>query len=336
MIIIGVSIITSYYNREDYVTESIQSLLDQNYDEFEIIAIDDDSSDNTYKKLLEFNDDRLKVITHQNMGIVKSFIKAIALSKYKYIAIHGSGDISYPDRIRKQAEYLDKHKNIGLVSCNVENYSMKDHTSRILKYNIDSTNEMTNKLLKKNYFTQGEVMFRKDVYEKAGGYRPFFKYAQDKDLWLRMSLHTNFSKVDEVLYRRYLLEDGVSSVPKKRFLQAIYSSFATDCLIERMSTGSDFIDKYGNLATIHMNINRMNKRLVYLAFIYLFQDDVNSAEWVIRETRKSKITLKNTLAYTIIKLAKHCTILRKAVIKLLGWIRNSQNKKLNLVNLLWR
>jgi glycosyltransferase involved in cell wall biosynthesis len=329
----GVSIITSYYNREDHVTESIQSLLDQTHEEFEILAIDDGSTDNTYMKLQEFNDPRLKVISHENMGIVKSFRKAINLAQYDYIAIHGSGDISFPNRIKKQSDFLDQHSDIGLVTCNVENYSMLDHSTRILKFEIDSENRMTQKLLKKNYFTQGEVMFRKDVYEKVGGYREFFTYAQDRDLWLRMSLETKFAKVDEVLYRRYLLADGVSGSPQKRFLQTIYSSFAVDCLLERINTGEDFLDKYKELGTLYINKKRLDKGLVYLSLIYFFQRDLNSSEWVVKNAIRSTRTLRNTLLNLLIMVSKRSTLIMNSVIKVLDIIKNSENTKMNLVEI---
>ena len=117
-----VSVISAYYNREDHVEESIQSLLDQTYENLEIIThVDDGSTDNTLERLRRFDDPRLKIVTHENCGLVLSFIKAIEMSSGEYIAIHGSGDLSLPRRIEKQAALLQEKEKVGVVGCYVNN-----------------------------------------------------------------------------------------------------------------------------------------------------------------------------------------------------------------------
>ena len=101
-----VSIITVYYNREQYIKESIQSLLEQTYKNTEIIIVDDGSNDETLNILNKFTDNRIRIISHGNMGFVKSIKKAIDISKGKYIAIHGSVDISHANRIERQVDFL--------------------------------------------------------------------------------------------------------------------------------------------------------------------------------------------------------------------------------------
>ncbi|MDZ7835005.1 MAG: glycosyltransferase family 2 protein [Alkalibacterium sp.] len=112
-----VSIVTVYYNRENQVKESIESLLNQTYQNIEIIAVDDGSTDNTYKLLSSYKDSRLKVIRHTNSGFVKSIRKAIEHSNGDIIAVHGSGDISFLNRIEKQVSVLKNNSRIGVVSC---------------------------------------------------------------------------------------------------------------------------------------------------------------------------------------------------------------------------
>ena len=216
-----VSVITIYYNRAEHVKESIQSLLDQTFSNVEIIAVDDGSTDNTLELLHSFSDSRVKVISHPNQGFVKSIIKAVSLASHDIIAIHGSGDISLPERIEKQLQVLLDRPEIGVVGCYVANENMVSNESTIIKPEIDTKIGIAKQLLHMNIFLHGEVMFRKSIYLKAGGYRDYFKFAQDYDLWLRMSLYTEFAVVKEVLYTRFTLSDGVSASSSKISMQCI-------------------------------------------------------------------------------------------------------------------
>src|SRR5690625_1367943 len=127
-----VSIVTVFYNRANYVKASIESLLNQTYENIEIIAIDDGSTDNTLEKLKLFeSDSRFKVISHSNIGFVRSIKKAIKYSNGEVIAVHGSGDISLPSRIEKQVDILIKKPHIGVVGCEVKLINPLINTSQI-------------------------------------------------------------------------------------------------------------------------------------------------------------------------------------------------------------
>lgn len=243
-----VSIVCGYYNRADVVDESIQSLLDQTYKNIEIIIFDDCSSDGTYEKLMRFQllDTRVKILRHaENKGFVRGIRDAIASSKGEYIAIHGSGDFSYPTRIEKQVAVLEKREDIGLVGCFVKNINVSNSpvTSSFLCFDVDGN--YSSLLTQKNLFTHGEVMYRRALYDKVGGYREFFKFTQDYDLWSRMSLHSNFFTINEVLYQRYLLDDGVSIIPKKRLYQDLLATLVRNNLAFRLKGNDlDYVDLY--------------------------------------------------------------------------------------------
>ena len=238
-----VTIVCTYYNREKNVIESIQSLLDQTYDNIEIIVINDGSTDGTLDQLNTFQDPRLKIITQENQGFINSIRRAIDEASGDFIAIHGSGDISYTERIAKQAEILNKNNNIGVVGCHV----LDDTKTGSDTYTLKTENGLnfTKRLLIDNMFTHGEVMFRRDVYYQVGGYRHFFIYAQDHDLWLRMSQHCDYYVVEEVLYRRFRLDTGVSQNTNKLLLQIYLSKFAIECMSQKIITGKDPLDTIG-------------------------------------------------------------------------------------------
>ncbi|KAB8133670.1 glycosyltransferase [Gracilibacillus oryzae] len=321
-----VSIVTVFYNREGRILNSVNSLLNQTYQNIEIIAVDDGSTDNTLKELKSIKNPRLKVITHENCGFTKSIIKAIDSANAEIIAVHGSGDYSYPERIKRQLEILLSNHEIGVVGCYVENYNIYNESININKPNINSIDNATKSLINKNCFTHGEVMFRKEVYYKAGKYRHFFIFAQDRDLWLRMSLITKFGVVKEVLYKRYTFKDGVSGSTEKQLMQSYYSQFAIQCLQMRLKQGVDHIDLHGEHAAFFLKKDQnLAKRLLRLAILEIHNKNFNNAKSITLMSIEIKKNIFNIGLLLLINLASANDFFYGKVIKLL-----SLKKKLRL------
>lgn len=248
-----ISIISGWYNREAYVNYSIQSLLDQTYDNIEIIVFDDASTDNTLSELMKFDDPRIKIIAHQkNIGFVNGLIDAINHSKGDFIAIHGSGDISYKNRIYKQVNFLLSKPSYSLVASwrkiQYSNGSIKG-----LKY--PQIKNIPVHLLRTSNITHGCIMFSKKAYIKAGGYRKLFVYAQDRDLICRISLVGNIFILQEFLYETKFLKNGVSRNLQNKFKQRVLSNYARTLYIQRLK-GS--IDEYDRNKDIEFNQIRLN------------------------------------------------------------------------------
>ncbi len=191
--------VTIFHNRKALAARSLQSLEDQDYQNLQVIAVDDGSVDGTAEVLMNSSSARCKIITSNNFGFTNQLVNAIESSNSEYIAIHGSGDISYPSRISKQVQFLEDNASVGVVGCRTF-----DHRSN--STNINSSSQIPinpeRQIISRNFFHHGEVLFRRSIYEMAGGYRRFFIYAQDRDLWCRMSRHASFGICSEVLYER--------------------------------------------------------------------------------------------------------------------------------------
>ncbi len=208
-----VSVITGYYNRKENLAESIQSVLNQDYPNFEFIVFDDCSTDGTKELLQHFKgkDERFYLIEHeQNIGFTKGIIQAISFAKGKYIAIHGAGDISFPLRIRKQVELLESNPTIGIAGCLIEDiYDGDTHLYTPLTKNGDYN------------FSQGEVMYRKSLYYQVGGYNALFKYGQFTMLKLDLIKISKAAYIEEVLYKRIHYSNGVTRNNKRKLEQII-------------------------------------------------------------------------------------------------------------------
>ncbi|WP_100400335.1 glycosyltransferase [Bacillus sp. FJAT-44742] len=331
-----VSIITIYYNREENVIESINSLLNQSYKNIEIIAIDDGSKDNTLKRLESIKDPRLKVFTQCNQGFVHSIKKAIDYCKGKVIAIHGSGDISYKDRIKEQLNVLTANPTIGAVGCIVEKVNTINGVKSYYKPDINKGEKATNQLLKSNIFTHGEVMFRKSVYQKAGGYREFFLFSQDYDLWMRMSLISNFSIVEKVLYKRYILPNGVGSSIDKIIMQKFFGEFARQCIQERIKNNVDFLDKHGIHASFYMKKNkRLALELWQLSLTAFFNKNLEKSLEVNSLSLNQQRLIRNTLFHFFYMLLKKEKRLEKLARKIIKNVRKRNNLYLK-VRSMWK
>ncbi|RVT43951.1 glycosyltransferase family 2 protein [Sphingobium algorifonticola] len=219
------TLICSFYNREQGVLPTLHSIARQRFRDFEAIIIDDGSTDGTSallrRELQKLADSRLIFRTNVvNVGLTQSLIQAIASSSTPYIAIHDAGDVSLPDRLSRQVEMLDADPTIAAVGCHYINV-LPERNLHVMK-RPDASGESFRSILRRPAFTHGEVAFRRDVYETVGGYRPEFRYAQDNDLWLRMIRVARFSTVPEILYHRMIYASGISQGPRTFVEQAAF------------------------------------------------------------------------------------------------------------------
>ncbi|MFD2616328.1 glycosyltransferase family 2 protein [Terrilactibacillus laevilacticus] len=205
-----VTVVTTVYNGEEYLQEAINSILNQTYNTFEYIIVNDGSTDSTSQILNRIQDPRVKVIHYpHNEGSVKRLNEAIELAEGDWIFIQDGDDISYKDRIKKQVEYIQNaNTNIAVLGTFMECITGKDDIDQyrlkaIEKYwNTLDTNEKINyEKLRGCPLCHGTVAFSKKAFFKAGKYDPNYKIAYDMDLWIRMGEIGLIEKVPEILYQ---------------------------------------------------------------------------------------------------------------------------------------
>lgn len=250
-----VSVCCAYYNRADSIRGTLDSLLAQTHDDLEIIVINDGSKDPRVAEILSFySDPRLRVIHQENQGFVPTIRRAVQEATGEYVAIQGAGDLSLPERIARQAALLDDQPNVGIVSCRQREMRIggpragEAGLSRLISLTPDGPT-MAGRFAP---IIHGEVMFRKALYDKVGGYRPIFTYAQDRDLWLRIVEHAEIRVIDEILYQRnHFFEDGVNANPEKVVQQRTLALFAVQCYHDRQKYGRDLIQRYGHVGPFY-------------------------------------------------------------------------------------
>ena len=203
-----ISVIMSVYNGEAHLTNSIASILNQTFTDFEFIIVDDCSTDSSPEIIRSFKDDRIKVINNkENIGLTKSLNCALKVAHARYIARQDADDISLPDRFEKQLRYMEKHLEVALLGTSI---FVIDDEGEIMQKRIAAPNPGKT-LLKGNRFYHGSVMLRKAVLDEIGCYNELFRYSQDYELWLRVSKRHKAKNLTVPLYKLRFYSDSIGA-----------------------------------------------------------------------------------------------------------------------------
>ena len=235
-----VSVVMSVFNAEKYIHQAVESILQQTYKNLEFIVINDGSTDGTRDILESFEDSRITLLNQDNVGITLSLNKGIALARGKYIARQDADDISKPDRLEKQVAFLEAHPKVGLLGSRFEFIDEDGGVKRQSLLPIDN-DTLQERLIKINQFCHASVMVRKEALDKVGAYREFFRYAQDYDLWLRISEHCEIANLPETLVQYRELPEAISS--RKILLQSRFASVAAELALQRRKSGNDLLNE---------------------------------------------------------------------------------------------
>ena len=232
-----VTVLMSVYNGEKYLQEAVDSILGQTFKDFEFLIVNDGSTDKTGKILESYNDPRIKIINNEkNIGLTKSLNKGLKLARGEYIARQDADDISMPERLEKEVEFLNQNRSAGLVGTDYLIINEKGKVVHIVKC-LNGSRELRIKLLEGNQFGHGSVMLRRECIGKVGTYREEFKFAQDYDLCLRIAEVYDVANISEPLYK-WRIDSKSISVAKKA-LQDKYALLAIELAKERRQLGKD-------------------------------------------------------------------------------------------------
>lgn len=260
-----VSVVIPLYNREKYIAETIESVLLQTFKDFEIIIIDDGSTDNSLKNLEPFKE-KVKLITQINSERAVSRNNGVKNSTGEYIAFLDSDDIWLPNKLEKQIEILDKNKEIVLVYCacnRIDENSKKTLTAR--RQRVGYSGNISEKLLIRNFIPSPTPILRRELFNQTEGFKSEYIPYEDWEFWIRFSHLGKFHFIEEplALYRIHK-EQSVQLVSAERIEKA------TLALLE---------DSY---KTINTSKELKNKSLgvanLRFCYWYLLANDISKAK----------------------------------------------------------
>src|SRR5919198_492478 len=188
-----------------FLREAVESVLAQTLDDFELIVVDDGSEDETPAILAAMRDERLRVLRQERLGLVAALNRAVTEARAPLLARMDADDVSLPERLERQAAYLDARPEVALVVAGVE--TMGGGATIVLP---DDDAALRRRLLLRNPFAHGAVAVRAEAVARAGGYRADYGANEDYDLWRRIARDRQLGAVPEILYRYREHPDAVT------------------------------------------------------------------------------------------------------------------------------
>ena len=213
-----VSVVLPVFNCEKYIGAAIESIVTQTYRDFELVIVNDGSTDNTESIVRKFSDPRIIYQKNEkNSGLIYTLNKAIETSKGKYIARMDSDDISLPDRLQQQCEFLEQHPDVGIVATTIIN--IDDNDRQLGAWELDrktvSHSTIRKAMLRENCISHPSVMGKAELFHRFP-YQEQQKNVEDYDLWLRLLANNiQFAKIANPLLLYRIHEASVTSVVLK-------------------------------------------------------------------------------------------------------------------------
>lgn len=197
-----ISVLLAVHNGQSYVEQALRSVLHQSHDDFEIIVVDDESTDRTPQILsaLQQRDHRLRVERRRHSGLTSSLNFALQLARSPYIARLDADDTADPTRLAKQLAFLEETDSVAVVGSGAD---LIDEGGRLRK-TIEpprSPESIARALQYRNVMIHSSVMARRSVVLEVGAYRDIMVASQDYDLWLRMSESHSLANLPEPLVK---------------------------------------------------------------------------------------------------------------------------------------
>lgn len=210
-----VSVLMPVYNAEDTIHESIESIRNQNFIDYELIILLDGSTDNSKNIAYSYSDPKIRIYESPNVGLVKILNVGIGLSRGKYIARQDADDISLKARLGMQVNYLETNPEICLVGAWSEIISEKNKSTRYHRHPI-SSNAISLFLLFDNPFVHSSVMIKRSSLEIVGLYNEAYSCnpPEDYELWTRMANICKVANIPIVLLKYREMSSGISSENK--------------------------------------------------------------------------------------------------------------------------
>jgi len=213
-----VSVVIPAYNRAHSIGQAIQTVLNQTYQDLEIIVVDDGSSDNTEGVVRGLKDIRIRYIRHEkNKGATAARNTGIKAAKGEYIAFQDSDDEWLPQKLEKQMKVFEKvPPKVGVVYTGF--LRIVNGKKEYIPYSwvVQKEGDIHKELLKGSFITTPSLVVRKKCFEKAGMFDERLPRLQDWELVLRLSKYYDFKFIEEPLLTSLFTSDSLSASEKAR------------------------------------------------------------------------------------------------------------------------
>jgi len=245
----AVSVVLPVYNCPRYVGQAIDCVLAQTFTDFELIVIDDGSTDETPSVLKRYTDPRVRHMAQANRGLAGTLNRGIDLARGRYVARQDQDDVSFPERFAKQVAFLDAHPACAMVGTWAEIWQDDEKTGRVHGHPSDNAT-LKFELLLNNPFVHSSMMLRKEALEHVGGYctdrdrQP----PEDFELWSRIARDNEIANIPELLHAYREIPGSMSRLGESPFMNHLVT-ICTENIA--WASGADPSDpQVGNIAAL--------------------------------------------------------------------------------------
>ena len=239
-----VSVVMPVFNNGEWLAEAIGSVRAQSLQEFELIIIDDGSTDQTEIIIANAarDDARIRTARQDHLGVAAALNRGNALAQSPVIARMDGDDIADSDRLRKQLAFLEAHPSVAAVGSWAHVVDERSRRTGELRPETESS-VLRSLLPKTNPFVHSSMMLSTEVVRGVGGYRAGLEGAEDYDLWLRISERAQLANLPEFLlsYRRHSASASATATQR----QLLSARLARLSAAERRASRPDFVDTLG-------------------------------------------------------------------------------------------
>jgi glycosyltransferase involved in cell wall biosynthesis len=221
-----ISVVMPVHNGEKYLGISVESILSQSFKNYEFIIVDDGSIDNSSKIVENYKQkDKRIIVVHntKNIGTTKSLNIGLSVAKGKYIVRMDVDDWSYPDRLQKQYDYMEKHSDVGVSGGTIEVCDKNLNKLNVREYPLIDRN-IRDIIFRYSPFAHSATIWNKEIMKRVGNYNENLPLSQDCELYFKIGKLAKFGNLKDKLIKLRMHQN--SSSASKSLLQEQYAIFA--------------------------------------------------------------------------------------------------------------
>jgi cellulose synthase/poly-beta-1,6-N-acetylglucosamine synthase-like glycosyltransferase len=271
-----ISVIMPIYNGAADLEKALQSVLSQGFTDFEVLAINDGSKDESGRLLDRVNDPRVRVIHQDNMGLAATLNKGMSLARGEFIARQDQDDLSHPERFARQLDYMRHHADCILLGTAAEIWVGDEPTDRT--HDHPTRHEvLAFDLLFNNPFVHSSVMMRRDAVLSVGGYTtdPSRQPPEDYELWSRMARKGRIANLEDRLLVYREVPQSMSRTGPNPFLDRLVTISAENLALASGRSVGD-IHAENLAAYTHSALHRLSQKTDITAMAAVIADAAKS------------------------------------------------------------
>ena len=293
-----ISVLLPVFNGEKYLKEAVDSVLNQTFKDYELLILDDGSTDSTKKIIDTYVDDRIVYQKLEHSGLPSTLNYGLRISKYDFIARMDADDICLPSRFEKQLEFLISHPSIDLVGTNIIRFNELMRTEKKVKL-PELDKHIKEQLPRKCCIVHPSIMFKKDIILSVGGY-DINEIVEDWDLYIKLIDNISFHNLQDYFLKLRVHGNNISSntkfiIAEEEFAKTLYSKrVKPKNLLKKDYTKANFDlgyfyylqdnNKFKELFKKSFCLDKTNFRYFYFYFISHY------FRWLVLLLRKLSLT----------------------------------------------